>query len=418
MDAGERLRQALESIADHPRRVAASAMGVFWGAAAVVVMLAWGGGFSDYFAVEFGKYGRPSLFVIPGVTSSGFPGYRPGVPVRFDRTDVAAVERESSEWVEAILAEHLSEERLLVEARGRVRRLDLTGSDHRFPHYRRFDMAHGRFFAQGEVEPDQPVAVLGYDAALDLFGDPEQAIGRTLRVSGQAFELIGVFARKPGRQYMNTNRPDNRMLVVPASTAEARLGMDEDRISWINVFVRPGAPTAEVLRTVTASLARRANFHPDDADALRSFDIATILGTIELMDVAMTLFIGVAGTVTLLVGGIGIANYQLSTLEERANEIGVAKALGARDRTLMTQAIVESLLVSVSAGVLGVALGVGLSVGAAAVIPPGLLPAPELAPSVALIALVALVGVSTISAVVPALRVRRMDVSAALREGA
>ena len=417
MEAGERLRQAFESIADHPRRVAASAMGVFWGAAAVVLMLAWGGGFSDYFKVEFGKFGRPSLFVIPGVTSSGFPGYRPGVPVKFSRADVAVVERENSEWVDAILAEHLSEERLLVEARGRVRRLDLTASDHRFPYYRRFEIAHGRFFTQAEVERYQPLAVLGYDAVLDLFGDPEQAIGRTLRVSGQAFELIGVFVPKPGRQYMNTNRPDNRLLVIPASTAESRLGMDEERVAWLNVFVRPGAPSQEVLRNVTASLARRANFHPEDADALRSFDIATILGAIDLMDVAMTLFIGVAGTITLLVGGIGIANYQLATLEERANEIGVAKALGARDGTLMTQAILESVLVSGSAGLLGVALGVGLTVGAAAVIPPGLLPAPELAPSVAVIALVSLVGVSTVSAVVPALRVRRMDVSAALREG-
>lgn len=417
MDARERLQQAFESIADHPRRVAASAMGVFWGAAAVVVLLAWGGGFSDYFKVEFGKFGKPSLFVIPGVTSSGFPGYRPGVPVRFSRADVAAVERENSEQVEAMIGEHLAPERLLVEARGRVRRLDLTASDHRFLEYRRFEMRHGRFFEQGDVERSEPVAVLGYEAALDLYGDPEQAPGRTLRVSGQAFELIGVFAPKPGRQYMNTNRPDNRLLVVPASTAEARLGMDEDAVAWVTVYPRPDIPSAEALRAVTAGLARRANFHPDDEDALRYFDIASILGAIDLMDVAMTLFIGVAGTITLLVGGIGIANYQLATLEERANEIGVAKALGARDRTLMTQAILESLLVSGSAGVLGVALGLGLTLGLAALIPPGLLPAPELAPSVAVITIISLVGVSTVAAVVPALRVRRMDVSAALREG-
>ena len=416
MEMVESLRQAGESIADHPRRVIASAMGVFWGAAAVILMLSFGSGFTEFFQIEFGKFGRPSLFVIPGLSSSGFPGYRPGVPVSFDREDALAVERATSEHVAAVLGEHMSQERLLVEVSGRVRRLDLTASDDRFAYYRKFDLAHGRFFSAGDVERHRAVAVLGYDAAEDLFGHPEDGLGRSLRVEGQPFELIGVFARKRGRQYMNTNRPDNRLLVVPLTAAESRLGMDRERLDWATVYLRPGVDSKVALREVTAALAARAGFHPDDQDALRHFDIAQILGSIDLMNVGLTLFIGIAGTITLLVGGIGIANYHLATLAERSVEIGVAKALGARNRALMAQSVLESVLVSGAAGLLGVGLGVALTQLAGAVIPPEVFPAPEVSPGAAAIAVTALVAVTSVAALVPARRVQQMDISIALRE--
>jgi len=416
MDLVESLRQAAESIGDHPRRVIASAMGVFWGAAAVILMLSFGAGFTEFFQTEFGKFGRASLFVIPGISSSGFPGYRPGVPVTFDREDALAVERATSEHVLAVLGEHTPRERVLVESAGRVRRLDLTASDERFSYYRKFGLAHGRFFSAGDVERHRAVAVLGYEAAEDLFGQAEDALGRTLRVDGQPFELIGVFALKEGRQYMNTNRPDNRLLVVPLTAAQSRLGLDRERLDWATVYVRPGVDSQVALREVTAALAGRVGFHPEDKDALRHFDIAAILGSIDLMNVGMTLFIGIAGTVTLLVGGIGIANFHLATLAERSVEVGVAKALGARNRALVAQSVLESVLVSGAAGLLGVGLGVGLTQLAGAVIPPELFPAPEVSPVAAGIAVGALVVVTAVAALVPARRVQRMDISIALRE--
>jgi putative ABC transport system permease protein len=414
----EALRQTFESIADHPRRVAASAMGVFWGAAAIVLMLSWGGGAADYLMEEFSRYGRPSLFVIPGITSSGFPGYRPGVQVRFSREDALAVERENTELVEAILADHMSQERLLVEARGTVRRLDMTASDERFAYYRRFEIALGRNLTASDVARARPTALLGYEAAEDLFGDVEAAVGSTLRVNGQPFELVGVFAMKIGRQYNNTDRPDNRILVVPSSAAEERLGFDREAVSVATVFVRQDANSSETLAAVRRGLGKRAGFHPDDADALRHFDMANILKQIGYMKVGLTFFIGMAGTITLLIGGIGIANYHLATLAERAVEIAVAKALGARNRTLMLQTVLESVLVSSGAGMSGVALGYAATLAGAQLIPPGLFPAPTISASVAVLALVSLVGVTTIAALIPALRVRQMEITLALREAA
>ena len=416
MEVAERLRQAWESIADHPRRVAASALGVFWGAAAIVLMLAWGTGFRDYMRSELARFGRPSIFVIPGSSSSGFPGYRPGVPVRASRQDALIAERENSDLVAAILAEHWSEGRVLVEAGGRVRRLDLTATDHRFDELRRFRVGAGRFLDAADVERSRPVAVLGHEAARELFNEPVAAVGRTLRIEGEPFEVIGVFDEKAGRQYTNTNRPENRLLIVPNSSVEARLGYDEHRVRILNVYPRAGSDSKLAFRAVVKSLARRGGFHPDDIDALRHFDLSHILGMLDLMHVGFTFFIGVAGTITLLVGGVGIANYHLAMLAERSVEIAVAKAIGARNRTLMLQSALESTLVSVTAAALGLGFGLAAGLGLTRLAPVGMFPVPVISGTSIGITLAALVGVAVVAALVPALRVRKLDVSTALRE--
>jgi putative ABC transport system permease protein len=413
----ESLRQAFESIGESPRRVAASAMGVFWGAAAIVLMLAWGSGFVDYMKEEFGRFGRGGVFIGPGITSSGFPGYRPGVRVQVSRADAARIERDHPERVEAVMAEHLSQERLLVEARGRVRRLDLIATDPRFPYYRRFELAAGRFFDATDLERRRPVAVLGWDAASELFDSTEAGIGSTLRIDGEPFELIGVFARKDGRQYNNTNRPENRLLVLPSSSAEARLGYDRDRIARLLAFPKPGVSGKDVVDSVLSTLASRRGFHPEDGDAVRWFDTTDTMSVFDLMHVGFSVFLGLAGTVTLLVGGIGIANYHLALLSERTVEIGVAKALGARNAVLMRQAVLEAGLVAGGASFAGVALGL---LGCAALTwlaPADMFPVPVISLTVLVITALALTGVGVIAALVPALRVRRMEISAALREG-
>lgn len=417
MEARERLRLARESITEQPRRAAASAMGVFWGAAAIVLMLAWTTGFRDYMKVEFSRYGRGGVWIIAGITSSGFPGQRAGVRVRLSREDAARAERDNAELVEAILAEHRSQERVLVEASGRVRRLDMTASDHRFADYRNFRMGAGRFFSESDVERRRAVAVLGHEAAVELFDDPASRVGTTLRVNGVAFELIGVFDEKSGRQYNNTNRPDNRLLIIPSTAAEARLGFDEDGVAMLMAYPRRGVDSERVFRAVVSSLAKRRGFHPDDTDAVRHFDSSTTTNLLDAMHAAFSVFIGLAGTITLLVGAVGIANYHLALLAEREVEIGVAKAIGARNGSLMLQAALEACLVAVLAAGLGVALGLAGCAALAHLAPAEMFPVPVVSSSAIAITFVALVAVAVVCALVPALRVRRVDVSLALRAG-
>lgn len=416
MDLREQLRQAVESFRDHPRRVLAASLGVFWGAAGIVVLMSYGAGFREYMRAEFHRFGRGVIAIHPSITSSGFPGFRRGVRVRFDREDAAAVERATSELVEAVLPEHLSIERVLVKAGDRIRRLDLHATDPRYALYRNFEIEHGRFYDLRDVEKRAAVAVLGHDAAVDLFGSARAALGRSLRVSGQAFEVIGV-PRQKGRQYMNTHRPDNRLLLIPVTAAEARLGYPEQSLGRIFVVPRPGLRSADVISAVRASLGPRIGFHPDDRDAIRWYDVSQILGLVDLFYAGFMVFVGVAGTVTLLIGGVGIANYQLAILAERTLEIAVAKAVGARNRTLVAQAVIESGLVSGVTAALGVLVGVATCAALAAVTPAEKYPLPILSPVVAGVTLFAVCGVALLASLLPALRVRRIEISAALRGG-
>lgn len=415
MDWREAGRQALESIAEHPRRTVASSMGVLWGAAAIVVLLGWGTGFREFMRAELGRFGEGFVILASATTSSGFPGFRKGVHVRISAEDAAAAERAAGETVRALLPCHNSSERLLVEAPGgRVRRLDLAGCDERFLARRNFEIEHGRGFDHRDVERGAAVAVLGPEAAQKLFGSPEAAIGKVLRVSGKPFEVIGV-PRSKGRQYFNTHRPDNALLIVPITAAENRLGYDEKDVNYFLLFPRRGVAAEDALAAVLAVWGPRAGFHPDDADAVKWFSSFELLGLVDLFHAGFMIFIGVAGTITLLIGGVGIANVHLATLAERTVEIGVAKAIGARNRTLMLQTVLESLVVSGTTAGCGVVLGLLACRALGRFTDPTTFPAPILSAVGVGVTFVAVLAVAVVAALLPALRVRSMDVAAALR---
>ncbi len=414
MDVVEHVRQVRDSLADHPRRVAASAMGVFWGTAAIIMLMAYGTGFRDFMREELSRFGRGVVLLYPATTSSGFPGYRRGVPVRLHRRDVARAERELHDRIAALLPHHLSRERVLVEAAGTARRLDLSASDERFGHYRNFRIAHGRFFDEVDVKQRRAVAVMGSEAAEELFGSADAALGRPLRIAGRSFELIGVTAPK-GRQYMNNNRPDNRLLMIPHTTAENRLGFEEEAVGNLLLFPRPGVSSREAVAGVLAVLGPRSGFHPEDTDAVKWFDLTEILGIVDLFYAGFMVFVGVAGTITLLIGGVGIANYHLATLSERTTEIAVAKALGARSATLVAQTVFEAVVVAGGAALLGAALGLAACAGLASLAPTGDYPEPIISGLVVGVTLAATTAVAVLAATAPALRVRRIEISTALR---
>jgi len=415
MEWSERVRMALEGLSDHPRRAVASAMGVFWGAAAIILLLAWGAGFREFMKAELSSFGRGCIIVIPGVSSSGHPGYRKGVRVRIARTDAARAEAEAGPLVEAILPLQWSTRRRLVEAKGRNRRLDVNGTDERYAAYRGFAMAQGRFFDSSEVQGRKPVAVLGHEAATFLFGQADAAVGRSLRISGKAFQVIGVTDEK-GRQYVETRRPDNRLVIVPITTAESRLGMDAEAVSRLLVYGRPGVPGPIVRARALAALGPRSGFHPQDQDAVRSYDVTEFFGLVDLFYAGFMIFVGIAGTVTLVIGGVGIANYHLAILAERSLEIAVAKAVGARERTLALQTILEALIVAGGAAAGGLLLGL-LGCWALATLPPAdTIPAPIVSPVGLGVTFLALLAVSITASAIPAARVRTIGVSAALRQ--
>jgi putative ABC transport system permease protein len=415
MGLREVIREAIDSLASHRRRAAAASIGLFWAAAAMVLLLAWGGGFREFMRVELQSFGPRVVVLNPSITGSGFEGFRENRRVRIRREDAALVERANAEDVEALLPEHVSGRRLTVEGlAGRSRSLDLSAADERYAHYRSFAMGWGRFFDASEVSRARAVAVLGHDAAVDLAGSPEAAVGARIRIQGVSFTVVGVAAKK-GRQYLSLTRPDNRLLILPITTAEEQLGYDEKAVSRLLLFPRPDADGALVTRRVIATLSRYCDFHELDERAIRKVDLSTLLGMVDLFYSGFTIFIGVTGTLTLAVGAIGVANHQIAVIAERTAEIAIAKAMGARNRTLVQQVVAEALIVGSLASLAGVTLGLLVCLAFATLPPAHSIPAPIVSPLVTVITLVALIGVAVVTALLPAGRVRTIDVSTALR---
>jgi putative ABC transport system permease protein len=363
---------------------------------------------------ELGRYGRGGVQVLAGATSSAFPEYRAGVQISFSLEDLRAAEETGADVVEAILPYKTGGETLLlVEAGGRVQRLDVSASDERTFAYRNFRLSAGRAYDEGDVEAGAPVAVLGFDAAGDLFGAPASAVGHTIRIEGSPFEVIGVAARK-GEQYIDPSRPDDRLVHIPITAAHARLGWSEQIQNFLLV-PRAGVEPEVAVRGALEALGRRAGFHPDDIEAIRRNDTSRLLRGVDFAYRGFVFFIGIAGTVTLLVGGVGIANLQLVVLAERIVEIGIATTLGARNATLVAQAVLETTLVAWAASSAGVLLGLAGCFALRQFPPSGLFPVPIVSGTVAAITFVTLVSVAAIAALLPALRVRRMDIASALR---
>jgi putative ABC transport system permease protein len=408
--------QLVDGIRDHLGRALASTLGIFWGAAILVVLLSWGAGFRELARGELANFGRSVVIILGGHTSSGYPEYRAGARVRMSRRHAQEVEASAADFVEAVLPEHKSYDRFTVEVGPRARVLDVRGVDARYFQYRNFRVSVGRFFTAEEVRQHQAVAVLGSEVATRLFGNERDAVGRSLRVQGESFQVVGVNHPKP-RQYVNITSPENDLVLVPSTTAEDRLGFDAGDVARFLVFPRSGVSGSEAVREALGVLGPAAGFHPEDDEAVRVYDLTSYLDMVDRFYAGFLVFVGFAGTVVLLIGAVGIANYHLATLEERAHEIAIAKALGASNRRIVLETAFESILLSGIAAALGLIAGVAASFGSHALAPGGSLPTPVLSLPVLAVTLVSLIGASGVAAWVPILRVRQIEVSAALRPG-
>jgi putative ABC transport system permease protein len=413
MEGRELLRQAVESLRESPGRALTSWLAVSWAAGGMILLLACGFGFREHMMRQLREYGRGSVNVTAGVTSSGFPGYPVGRRVRFSRAAIADAER-ATPRVKAILPVHRREEGYsLLSSRGAQRWYQLDGVDARYLWYRNFRLAAGRAFSEDDVDRARAVAVIGHDVALELFGDVPWAPGRRLRIDGHSFEVIGVCSRKQ-RQYVNPGRPDNRLVLVPITTAEGMLGFDPMDVHQLLIY--PSGPDGEqALRAVLEALGPRLGFHPDDLDAVSWQDTRRLSRVVDVMTGGFLVFVGVAGTVTLLVAAMGAAAFQLAILVSRVQEIGIAKALGARNRLLALQTVVESLLLTGSAALLGTGAGAAASWALGVLAASRDLPVPRVSAALVVFVGGALVAVACVAALIPALRVRSMEPSAAFR---
>ena len=337
----------LMAIARNKMRSLLTMLGIIIGVACVITMVAVGTGASSSIQATINSLGTNFIMLFPGAETQG--GARIAGESRITAEDVEAVRNEAPSV--AYVSPSIREGAQVVAA-------DLNwgttvyGVDVDWPFIRAWNVRDGDFFTDVDVRTSAKVAVLGATVAGNLFpaGD---AVGSSIRIKNVPFRVVGVLDRKGGNM-MGQDQDDQ--IIAPYTTVMKQL-QGRQRIGQVLISARSASQVAEAQTEIDALLRQRHRIQPgQDADfTMRSQE--EIASTSAQTSKTLSILLGSAAAISLLVGGIGIMNIMLVSVTERTREIGIRLAIGAKGRHVLLQFLLEAMALSVVGGVLGVALG-------------------------------------------------------------
>ncbi len=393
---------ALAAIRANILRSFLTTLGIVIGVAAVITMVALGEGAQQSVEQQIQRMGTNVLTIRPGQSMWG--GVSREGTTRLTLDDADALQAQGTGLL--TIAPEISSRSQLTYSRWNSNNTAVGTWPEYFDIYDH-SLTHGRYFNQGEVQGRRRVAVLGYAVPEALSTPPELLIGKTIQMSGQPFEVIGVLAEKGEAAWI---RPDDQVF-VPVTTAMYRLFGGRDRLSSIYAATNTPEELDLAYGEIDRVLRREHRIRPGEEADFNIRNSADLLSTFNETNQTFTyLLAGIAG-VSLLVGGIGIMNIMLVSVTERTREIGVRKALGATRRAVLFQFLIEALVLCFLGGLLGVLGGYG----AAQLMSSVMNWQTVVAPGAVITALVFSAGIGLFFGIWPAQRAAKLDPIDALR---
>ena len=348
------LSQAYSAMRYNRRRTALTMLGMAWGIATVVLLLAYGQGFGRAIENIFESFGATAVGIFPGRTSEQAGGNKAGVQIRFTNDDVELM-RNTVPLVRHISRE--SDKQAIATQGARSFSFPVIGTDPSIFDIWNLKVDEGRFLNDQDNLTHGLYCVLGYEAKQKLFsGIP--AVGDYVRLDGVTFQVVGVL----GARMQEGDDDDNRTVYVPYSSIDVLKDNHYLDGIWLD---SEGLDHDKLTRTIRESLGLAHNFKASDHRAVFVFDAAKQLDQFNIISMGLKILLAFIGTITLGIGGIGLMNIMLVSVTQRTREIGVEKALGARKKDILFQFLAEALVITGVGGVLGILLSyvVSLSVG-------------------------------------------------------
>jgi len=348
------LQQAYQAMRHDVRKTVLTMLGMAWGIATVVVLLAYGDGFGRAIENIFESFGATAIGVFPNRTSEQAGGNKAGVQVRFTNDDVELLRNVVP------LVRHVSRESdkdVTVTSGDRSFSFPAIGVDPGIQDIWNLQIAEGRFLNDQDNLTHGLYAVIGSEAKAKLFsGMP--ALGETIRLNGVSFQVVGVAQAR--MQEGDDN--DNRVIYIPFSSMDVLQDTHYLGGIWLDSL---GMDHAKLTQTVRDSLALAHGYKSSDQRAIFLFDAQKQLSQFAIISMGLKILMGFIGTITLGIGGIGLMNIMLVSVTQRTREIGVEKALGARKRDILFQFLAEAMVITAVGGVLGILISyaISLSVG-------------------------------------------------------
>ena len=350
---GETIAVAFQSIRANKLRTALTMLGVIIGVAAVIAMVALGTGAQRAVEERINALGANLLTVFPG--QSFRMGVASNVRVSLTTDDADAIRRDAK-LIAAVVPEMQSS--LQVKYVNKNINANIVGTTANYAEVRNYTVTVGRMFSSGDDASRERFAVLGYDVPDMLGGNAAAMMGQTILIRGIPFEIIGVLSRKGSAG--SFQNPDEQIL-IPLQTARYRI-FGSDRLRSMTVQVSEGVPIQQGMVDFERILRREHKIRPGADNDFQVRNMQDILATQQQATQVFTALLASIAGVSLLVGGIGIMNIMLVSVTERTREIGVRKALGATRGNILTQFLIEAMVLSFVGGALGILLGSGAAI--------------------------------------------------------
>ncbi len=378
-------------------------LGIVIGNASVITLVGVGRGAQKLAENQLSNLGANVLFVVPGNNDTRRRGVAFPKNLVLEDSDAIATQVPT---VKRVAPQITSNE--ILQYNSKSTSSSISGITPNFLGVRSFDVAKGRFINKNDLKGAKNVVAIGPDLKQKLFNN-EKAIGKILRIKDQSFQVIGIMAAK-GAVFGNNQ---DESAYIPLSTMVSRItGKDPIygiSLSFISVEANNEQSTRAAKFQITNLLRQRHNIIRDDDFAVRSQKDA--LQIVSNITGGLTLMLAAIGGISLIVGGIGIMNIMLVSVSERTPEIGLRKAIGARHSDILTQFIIESLILSILGGLIGTGLGVG-SISMIAILTP--LPA-SIGRNIIFLTVIISGSIGLSFGVLPAKRAAKLDPIIALR---
>lgn len=389
-------------------RTLLTVFGLVWGTVAVTLLLAFGAGLKKQLIKSAAGLGDRICISWPGLTSIPYQGLGKGRRIRMTDEDLETV-RPRVEGLRRMSSEYSDTWKMVYNLK--TYPVDVSGIAPEFGEMRNLiPVPGGRFINPLDMKNQRRVVFLGNEVAENVFGKGTDPVGKTVLLNGSPFLVVGVLTKKA--QDSSYNSRDSGLAWIPGPTFRALTGR-----KYLSNFVFQPASALEskaVTDSLRAALSRRLKFDPQDKEAFGVWDTTEQFKFFEIFMLAFSLFLGIVGSLTLVVGGIGVSNIMNVVVDERTKEIGVKMALGAKSGAILRQFLVETLIVTAVGG----AVGFAVSLAICSVFPASLeeyVGRPEVSPLVAAITVSVLGLIGLLAGWFPARAASRLDPVVAMK---
>ena len=345
----DHIPQAFQSMITHKMRSALSMLGILIGVGAVIAMLAIGSGAQKSISDRLASMGSNLLMVMPGSQNNRGVSMAAGSVTRFTMEDVSEL---------AVLPDvkHVSGNvsgRAQVVYGGKNWNTSVQGTGISYPDIHAAKPAYGRYFTEDEIRRREKVAVIGATVIKNIYGGANP-IGTVLKVNRVNFLVIGVLPVKGATGF----RDEDDAVIVPVTTAMFRL-LGKQFVDSIDVEVTDMDKMDTVTDAVSSVIIKRHELKGSKVDSFNIRNMADMQAAVKSTTTTMSMLLGFIAAISLVVGGIGIMNIMLVSVTERTKEIGLRKAIGAQRMDILFQFLIESIVMTVSGGLIGVVFGAG-----------------------------------------------------------